>query len=312
MTVRASGRQENHVMDKKKFLRPRNASVPRQDEPGPISGSPDDASAPADEFSPALEKAYRERPGGARVAAIRAVYAVLLVVFTLGLLLGDLRQPEWFWLAGAVTAGWTALILATLETRRGFLLQQRFQQLAKSDGLTGALNRGAFDEHLRGVWGQAARQNKAVGLALLDLDHFKLLNDQHGHTAGDAVLRAAADILKSYAQRPLDAVGRFGGDEFVVIWYDIDLDSFSALVKLLPAKLWMGLAATKVGNSDITVSGGAVMAWPSPELTIERAIRMADEELYKVKRSCRGTIGLAITTPNLSQHDLFSELRRSA
>jgi diguanylate cyclase (GGDEF)-like protein len=293
------------VSGKKKFLQPR-ATVPVT----AAAPADDNRAAPPSRVSGLLRLGDRIenallQTGSRRAALIYAAFALLLLTFSGALALIELRQPEWGWLAAAVASGWAGLCLALRESRRNLHLQAEYRRLARVDSLTGVLNRAAFRQHLNSIWRQAERENTAIGLMLIDLDHFKALNDQLGHQAGDAVLLTAAQILKSYAQRPFDAVGRYGGDEFVVAWYAPEAEAFSALVKLLPAKLWMGLAASKIGESDITVSGGAVLAWPGPDLSIERAVGLADEELYKVKRSCRGTIGLIVTPAASHQQDLF-------
>jgi len=257
-------------------------------------------------FSPDLEEEYRTRLGAHHNAAIQNAFGLALLALSSVLIFGELPRLQWSAVALAILLSCAGLYLAARESRRNFLLHREMQQLARVDGLTGALNRRAFHDHLELIWRQAERENVAVGLMLLDLDHFKTLNDRHGHQAGDIVLRTTADILRSYALRPLDAVGRYGGDEYIVTWYDAEPGAFSALIQLLPAKLWMGLAGVGVREADMTVSGGAVLVRPSEGASIEVAIRNADEELYKVKRSCRGVIAMAATLLEKGQGELFS------
>lgn len=233
-------------------------------------------------FAPELEAEFRAQSQGLWVR--RGFAAALL---GLSVYLGFAPSAA---LALAVVLGWLALYLTSLQSRRHFLLRGELRQQAQVDGLTGALNRRAFHQHLDLIWRQAERDGSLIGLMLVDLDHFKQLNDRHGHPAGDTVLRGTTQILKSYALRPLDAVGRYGGDEFIVAWHDAEPKAFAAVVQLLPSKLWMGLAGIGL-RGDITVSGGAVLARPGGGVSIDSAIRAADEELYRVKRRCRGTIG---------------------
>jgi diguanylate cyclase (GGDEF)-like protein len=164
------------------------------------------------------------------------------------------------------------------------LAQRELQRQARTDALTGLLNRRGFDEHLGVIWRQAEREKAPVGIVLLDVDGFKQLNDSHGHAAGDDVLRHVAGVLKTYASRPLDAVGRYGGDEFVVVWYNADAQRFAALSKLLTAKLQV------VGTHGFTISGGAVICRPDQALSIKDALLAADERLYAAKRTSRGEI----------------------
>ena len=92
----------------------------------------------------------------------------------------------------------------------------RVHESALRDRLTGAFNRGAFDDRLQDEFNASRRRGTPLALALFDIDHFKRLNDTHGHQAGDAVLRAVAQAVQA-AIRPEDVLARYGGEEFAVI-----------------------------------------------------------------------------------------------
>ena len=95
--------------------------------------------------------------------------------------------------------------------------EQRLGALAILDGLTGLANRGRFDQRLQEEWARALREGTPLSLLMIDVDHFKKFNDQYGHPAGDACLRAVAKILRAEARRPADLAARYGGEEFVLL-----------------------------------------------------------------------------------------------
>ncbi|MEO1235125.1 MAG: diguanylate cyclase, partial [Myxococcota bacterium] len=122
-------------------------------------------------------------------------------------------------------------LLARLRTGRRILdlqasmrdAQRQLQELASRDGLTGVLNRRALEERLAELFSYLLRRATPLSLAMLDLDHFKRINDTYGHQAGDDVLREAA-LRVSGVVREYDAVGRYGGEEFMVLLPDTPAD----------------------------------------------------------------------------------------
>ncbi len=100
---------------------------------------------------------------------------------------------------------------------------QTLEQAALTDGLTGMQNRRYFDDALKEYLEEFRRIDKPVGLMILDLDHFKQVNDSHGHDIGDDVLRAVAECLKALT-RYHDVVARLGGEEFAVVAPNMDND----------------------------------------------------------------------------------------
>lgn len=158
------------------------------------------------------------------------------------------------------------------------------RQQALTDPLTGLPNRRAFDDRLRdGIEGWRKRRS-AFSLMMIDVDHFKRFNDQHGHQAGDAALRAVADALRG-ALRNHDLVARYGGEEFAVILPFTTLElAGPAVAKALEAVATADIA-TPTGRVQATASIGlaAVMPQDSGETVVERA----DEALYAAKRGGR-------------------------
>lgn len=204
---------------------------------------------------------------------------------------------EAYYLAVANGIGWLGLYVIERQIRMGWLLQNELRQQAVLDSLTGLMNRRAFTQHLEAAWLQAQRGLTSVGVMLIDLDGFKRINDNCGHPFGDRALQHVASVLRASAMRPLDAAGRFGGDEFIALWYDVDGEWFETLAAELPRRI-AGLECEIGGKRvPVTVSGGAVLAWPRPGMEMRDAIRIADEKLYEMKRLSPGHVAFAVLKP---------------
>lgn len=182
------------------------------------------------------------------------------------------------------------------ESREAFLVRQELSFDALYDPLTGLLNRRAFKRMAQSVWAQAARESRSVGVALLDLDHFKQVNDQHGHLAGDRVLVGAATALRQRQRRPLDLTGRFGGDELIAIWYDVNREWLQKMLEELHARMLASDVDVAGARLPLRTSIGAVVMQPSPQSDLLSALRQADACLYDVKRGGRGRVRV-LTTP---------------
>ena len=197
---------------------------------------------------------------------------------------------EGYYLAIANWLGWLGLYLLDHQSRMQFLLRHEIQQQATMDGLTGLMNRRAFTARIEMIWRQAGRDLCPVGVVLMDLDRFKLINDTCGHQFGDRALVHVANVLKAAAVRPLDAAARYGGDEFIAVWYDVDGAWLARLAEEMPSRI-EGLSCGEPDRAmAVTVSGGAVLAWPRPGMEPHDAIRLADQLLYEVKRNQPGRL----------------------
>lgn len=186
--------------------------------------------------------------------------------------------------------GCLGLYFVERRHRQAFLLENQLRLQAVTDGLTKLMNRGAFRSHLEAIWQMAAREGKRVGLVLMDLDHFKAVNDECGHLAGDEALVRVGAALREQIKRPLDAAGRFGGDEFVAVWFDVEPDWF----RQVPERIRASLGELTVRGEGrhatahaVTTSIGAVMVRPQAGITVKQAMSAADELLYAVKEAGR-------------------------
>jgi diguanylate cyclase (GGDEF)-like protein len=167
------------------------------------------------------------------------------------------------------------------------------QLLAQHDALTGLPNRRLLHERLLEALSRARRTKEIVAVLMIDLDHFKPVNDTHGHKAGDDVLRLTADRLKG-CLRMTDTVARFGGDEFVVIAEcgAATADVNAVAVKLIDAvsrpipALWAPVGAPDV---RITCSIG-ISQYPRDGEDPDTLVRLADEAMYQAKQGGRGRL----------------------
>jgi diguanylate cyclase (GGDEF)-like protein len=196
--------------------------------------------------------------------------------------------------------------LGTIAARRFHLAQREqfrsamlLEEVADCDPLTGCHNRriverGLLDAELT----RAGRYGAALSVILCDIDHFKRVNDCHGHAAGDLVLGAFAGLLRSMAREGVDCVIRYGGEEFLLVLPETELAGAHALAERI--RHAFAQASTPVGNgSSVTATASFGIACvpalhPYPPASFDVLIEAADEQLYAVKRGgrngVRGTI----------------------
>jgi diguanylate cyclase (GGDEF)-like protein/PAS domain S-box-containing protein len=173
----------------------------------------------------------------------------------------------------------------------------RLEELAVKDGLTGLANRRRFDEALDVEFRRAQREGHALSLLLIDIDHFKSLNDSHGHPAGDRVLRRLATLLAGFAQRAGDVAARYGGDEFALLLPHTDSRQAEATAEQLRAAAAAGPVPFGPLTSDvmpITVSIGLASSDNSRlAAQPDGLVQLADEALYAAKRGGKNCVRAA-------------------
>ena len=163
-----------------------------------------------------------------------------------------------------------------LALRNAWLLE-KVRYLAERDPLTGACNRRTFERELERYLSHSERTGEPLTVAMFDLDHFKHLNDTHGHQAGDEALRRAARALEE-ASRAFDTVARYGGEEFAVIMPTLGAKEALAAVKRLRE------AIGKSGVAFPVTASAGLASYPNNALDADALIRFADEALYESKR----------------------------
>jgi diguanylate cyclase (GGDEF)-like protein len=162
------------------------------------------------------------------------------------------------------------------------------QTQATHDALTGLWNRGAILELLSKELARAGRTNGSIGIIMADLDHFKRVNDTYGHLAGDAVLRETAQRMRS-SMRDYDVIGRYGGEEFLVVVPDSNLSSTVTQAERLRWAVAEMPISTPEGSIEITMSLG-VTAGGGDSLAAESLVRAADAALYQAKKLGRNRV----------------------
>ena len=188
-------------------------------------------------------------------------------------------------------------LIAVVETLRDMTDQKRaemaLQTLAAKDGLTGLANRRAFDQTLQSEWLRAQRSGKPLSLLFVDVDHFKLFNDRHGHQSGDECLRAVARVVSRHAVRPLDLASRYGGEEFALILPEMDCDAACVIAdEIRTAVMALKIAHGANGAGDhVTLSVGVASHIPGEaDGNPDRLLGAADEALYAAKRLGRNRV----------------------
>ncbi len=197
-----------------------------------------------------------------------------------------------FWLVAAVVRRRACVLEAMVQERTSALrvANAQLDRLANTDPLTGLANRRTLMTAIDAACERGRRLGQGFSFALLDLDHFKRINDQYGHSVGDAVLVAVSARIERDV-RPDDQVARYGGEEIAILFRDTSLGNAEAIVERLREDMDASPIATADHFIGVTMSAG-VAAWREGE-TVAELIRRADEALYRAKRGGRNRIELA-------------------
>jgi diguanylate cyclase (GGDEF)-like protein len=170
-------------------------------------------------------------------------------------------------------------------------LEEELTRLATTDPLTGIANRRSFFDRLETEWARARRHTRRLSLLTFDIDHFKRVNDAHGHAIGDAVLKALVGAAQSLL-RAEDTLARLGGEEFAVILPEVDREGARVVGERLRERLAEVEVAVPDGVVSCTVSVGVVQGKPAHE-SPDRALQRADDALYAAKEAGRDTVIMA-------------------
>lgn len=168
---------------------------------------------------------------------------------------------------------------------------EHVQQQAQRDSLTQLANRRCFDEALEREWRRGRRVGNPLTLLMVDIDHFKKINDNYGHRVGDQCLQGLAAVLCRMARRPNDLVARYGGEEFAVLLPDVNLARATIMAEALCLKVRQYMFEAGVGSPmSLTVSIGVAAQVPSKTTRGDGLVEAADRALYDAKRAGRNCI----------------------
>jgi diguanylate cyclase (GGDEF)-like protein len=166
------------------------------------------------------------------------------------------------------------------------------EQLSRLDPLTGVANRRQFSVALDEAWKLALRRQESIGVLMIDVDHFKAVNDFHGHAYGDECLTAIARILSKQGARANDLLARYGGEEFVLLLTETDYAGAMAVADRMHHAVELAGIVNEGSpfNRHVTVSIGVGVCAPKSGTTAPALVEIADQALYEAKRLGRNRI----------------------
>jgi len=176
---------------------------------------------------------------------------------------------------------------------------ERLQFQATHDPLTGLCNHGAIIDAIDRESARQLREGGSFGIILLDIDHFKRVNDTYGHLIGDAVLKETGHRIAS-SVRPYDTVGRYGGEEFLIVAPSSDASGACRLAERIREAIGTLNFDTTTGPISVTVSCGVAVGGANKPVDSQALLQLADEALYRAKNNGRNRSELA-NTPDATE-----------
>lgn len=168
-------------------------------------------------------------------------------------------------------------------------LNAELEAISQLDSLTQIFNRRTFNERAQQQWLLAARQQTSISVLMIDVDHFKLFNDHYGHPAGDACLKKITQAIRTCLNRPFDLLGRYGGEEFIVLLPETDCLGAMRVADAISIELNRIAVRHEVSptHNTVTLSIGGASCAQTLSYSLEELIKRADRALYKAKHSGR-------------------------
>ena len=166
----------------------------------------------------------------------------------------------------------------------------RLQEMSATDGLTTLLNRRAFEEVYEREFKRAYREKSSLAILMIDLDHFKKINDQHGHPFGDRCLVSTAKVIRANLRRPPDIAARYGGEEFILLLPNTDRDGALCVANNILSNLASNVVRDGNLALRLTASIGVISRVPDADISREALLKLADEQLYMAKANGRNRV----------------------
>jgi diguanylate cyclase (GGDEF)-like protein len=195
-----------------------------------------------------------------------------------------------------ILLGSTTILKFTYQDKLDEMFQRQMSESALRDGLTKAFNKRYFAERLESEYGYAVGHDAPMSLMFLDIDHFKRINDVHGHPAGDYVLIELAKVAHGVLRNE-DVFARYGGEEFAVISRATDLDEAEPLAERLRKAVEEHAFSYEGKAIPVTISAGVARAPHAAVASSAEFIALADETMYTAKRSGRNRVCVATSDP---------------
>lgn len=202
------------------------------------------------------------------------------------------------WVAFSIFMPSLALLTGSFSGLRKKLsdANQKLTDLNHFDGLTGVKNRAYFDEKYDLEWRRSQRNRDTIGLLMVDIDHFKCINDAYGHPGGDDCLKRVAAIIREAVRRPTDDAFRYGGEEFVVLLANTDLLGAAHIAEVIRRQIETAEISVDGKKIPVTVSIGVAAMTPDCGYASEALIVNADRALYQAKDGGRNRVHVFSTT----------------
>jgi diguanylate cyclase (GGDEF)-like protein len=246
---------------------------------------------------PSRPAARHPRPGLARLVHIASpiVLAGALLIVSLFMIRVDYPIGAGGVLIAVLGYGLRTTLTQMRHIERGDMLQREqveLQAIAWTDALTGIGNRRFLEHALARAVRRARRGARPLSVLMIDIDHFKALNDRYGHPAGDACLRDVAAALREALVRPDDVLARYGGEEFIVLLHDVD----TAGARVVAQRMRTAVESLRIAHAGspfgvVTISIGTASSTQHDGAAPSRLVEAADAALYEAKRAGRNRVG---------------------
>jgi diguanylate cyclase (GGDEF)-like protein len=228
-------------------------------------------------------------------AVLIVALALMLAFIGIGAYLG-VSVEHLIFASSVIFAATLMSVLSALRMERllraNFIENRLLNDIAERDGLTGLYNRRMFDTLTNRLWLQAQRNQEALQVILVDIDHFKAYNDLYGHQAGDNCIRRVASIIARATKRPLDFCARYGGEEFALVLYaPSGIDPAALPERIRHETLALDIPHAHAEAAEVlTVSIGSATAEAGTKRSLAGLIQTADEALYRAKQLGRNRV----------------------